>query len=197
MVMSHIEKLVNRYLKNPTQQIEQLLTKHFTITGSHTIDPVTHQVHVKGHVIMDSDLSQLPVQFGRVTGYFDCSHCKLKTLSGAPVHVGGSFMCDHNLLKNLHHAPVHVGGSFMCAHNPLQSLTGAPDHVGDTFVITYSSHLPLLRVLVAHMGVSLEQGPTPLKAILNDPAHVGKGKAVAVPVTVKLIRAGFKGNARW
>ena len=55
-----------------------------------------------------------------VSGYFDCSLNKLKSLTGAPKTVGGDFACTQNQLTSLTGAPKTVGGDFFCFYNTVQ-----------------------------------------------------------------------------
>ena len=65
------------------------------------------------------------INFGKVTGNFDCSRLGLKSLKGAPQIVGGTFWCCNNYLTSLEGAPQIVGGNFLCRSNPyLHSLEG-------------------------------------------------------------------------
>ena len=65
-------------------------------------------------------LTKLPLQFGKVTGNFNCSNNKLtSTLEGAPKTVEGNFNCHSNKLTSLEGAPQSVGGDFYCDNNPL------------------------------------------------------------------------------
>ena len=202
-----------------THEIEQKFKKHFSYSGVIThVDPVTGQIDVDGYVGLQHKMTRLPVQFGNVTHTFSCSDSKLKTLVGAPSHVRGAFDCANNQLTTLQHAPEYVGRDFLCAHNKLTNLIGAPDQVGvdfnchsnpltslegapkiipGWFHVSYTPTLPLLRTLVARQGVVLHDAPREVKQILNDPAHMGKGKASAIKAAAELVRSGFKGNARW
>ncbi len=59
-------------------------------------------VDVKGNVSMrHNNLSEIPVPFGRVEGYFDCSYNQLTTLKNLPKYIGGSFNCSYNQLTTL------------------------------------------------------------------------------------------------
>ena len=73
------------------------------------------------------------VDFGEVTGDFDCSYNQLTSLKGAPQKVGREFYCSHNQLTSLEGAPQKVGKSFNCHNNYLTSLKGAPQEVGGSF----------------------------------------------------------------
>ena len=73
------------------------------------------------------------INFGKVTGYFNCSKLNLISLKGAPTEVGGDFDCSFNQLTSLEGAPQKVGGIFDCFNNKLTSLEGAPKEVGGDF----------------------------------------------------------------
>jgi hypothetical protein len=84
--------------------------------------------------LYDKGLTELPLKFGKVSGYFDCSNNKLKSLSGAPREVSGDFFCHFNNLMSLEGAPEKVGGDFYCYDNQLLSLEGSPNKVGGVFL---------------------------------------------------------------
>ena len=73
------------------------------------------------------------INFGKITGNFDCSKLGLTSLKGAPKKVSGEFDCSENQLTSLEGAPQEVGGSFYCYDNQLTSLEGAPTEVGRNF----------------------------------------------------------------
>jgi hypothetical protein len=195
--------------------IKTLLTDHFDVYGDAHIDPETGIVDVEGGVILAKPLRKFPVQFGTVTGKFTCSDNRLESLVGAPHTVGDIFGCTKNRLTSLVGGPQWVGGGFLCSLNQLTSLVGAPDHVGRSLQISdnplkslngmpvelkgsiwldYHKDLPLLRLL----GVPdfmLSYAPNPVGAILDK--YKSQGKPGALKAAAELIRAGFKGNARW
>jgi hypothetical protein len=199
-------------------EIHELLKTHFSISGHAHIDPESGVVNITGDIYLKDTLhvTQLPVQFGVVTGLFDCSQNKLELLKGAPHHVEGSFWCNHNSLNSLHHAPRHVGYDFMCHHNSeLTSLHGAPDHVGGnfycsqnpltnlegsprtlegTYVVTYHDQMPLLR-LINYQSVTILRAPVQVTIIINK--YVGKGKSHILLCSNELKQAGYSGNAAW
>jgi hypothetical protein len=179
------------------KQIKKLLKTHFKINGSVTVNPDTGVVDVIGDVELKSNLAQMPVQFGHVTGDFWCYGTSLTNLTGAPHEVGGSFYCHYNKLTSLTGAPQSVGGDFACGSNPLTSLMGTPDQIQGVIFLTYAPDLPLLRCLVASKGTQLYNTPSQVRQTLNDPKYMGKGKASALACAAQLVRAGFEGNARW
>jgi hypothetical protein len=112
---------------NIEQILNKLGVKNYTINPDGSVD-------VDGEVnITSMGLAQIPVKFGYVSGYVDCSHNNLTSLNGAPREVGGDFWCQRNKLTSLNGAPREVGGNFMCYKNNLTSLKGAPREVGEDF----------------------------------------------------------------
>ncbi len=80
------------------------------------------------------DLKELPdLSDITVTGSFDCSNNRLRSLDGAPRNVGWNFDCHGNQLTSLAGAPKSVGGDFYCYDNQLTTLDGAPQTVGGDF----------------------------------------------------------------
>ena len=114
--------------------------------GNEAIDPEISR-HIDGRITsndgtidVDGDvnfscmeLSQLPLKFRNVSGYFYCHSNMLTSLEGAPKHVSGSFYCNNNRLISLEGAPKHIGRYFSCSDNKLTSLKGAPANVGGDF----------------------------------------------------------------
>lgn len=206
---------------------ERLLFKYFDVTGSHTIDEKTGQVHVHGSVRCIRKLPKglFPITFGIVDGtftcegsgckslvgapdhvgeYFDCRKNKLINLQGAPSHVGKGFHCGENQITTLAHMPTHTGGFFWCYENPLESLVGwdAPVHVGGEFWCTYTSELPLLRCLQASKvdvvtGSTNKTGPQANAVQKILDKYVGKGKAAMLNCALELKQADLRGNAAW
>ena len=76
-------------------------------------------IDVKGDVNLYkwNKISELPIQFGKVTGNFFCWGIGLTSLKGSPKVVGGHFTCNGNQLTSLKNAPKVVGGNFSCENN--------------------------------------------------------------------------------
>ena len=82
-------------------------------------------VNVDGNVnLFNRELTELPLKFGTVTGYFHCGGNKLTTLEGCPNRVGGRFSCSDNKLTSLVGCPRSVGGDFWCRSNNIREFTG-------------------------------------------------------------------------
>jgi len=101
--------------------------KNYTINSDGRVD-------VAGNVnIFNFGLTKLPLKFGKVSGYFDCSSNSLITLEGCPKSVGGHFFCSSNHLTKLEGCTQSIGGDFDCGFNQLISLEGCPKSVGGDF----------------------------------------------------------------
>ena len=101
--------------------------ENYTINSDGSID-------VDGNVnLWDKRLTELPLTFNKVNGYFECGGNNLTTLEGSPKWVGGDFSCVGNNLTSLDFSPEYVGGEFYCDNNQLTSLKGSPKWVGGYF----------------------------------------------------------------
>lgn len=105
------------------QQIKFWLGKYeitnYTINDDLSID-VSESVGLWNH-----NLTEIPVQFNEVNGYFSIEGNQLKSLKGCPRIVKGNFICDNNNLTSLKFSPEIVNGGFLCRLNPdLKSLEG-------------------------------------------------------------------------
>lgn len=78
---------------------------------------------------MDGIVSELPLIFNEVKGYFHCQANYLNSLKGAPKKVGGDFLCHENSLTSLEFSPIEVGGKYDCADNRITSLVGMPKEI--------------------------------------------------------------------
>ena len=83
-------------------------------------------------------LEYIPLRFNYVSGYFNCSYNKLKTLEGCPEKVGGTFNCSFNQLKTLKGCPQTVDGYFICYRNELKTLEFSPQTVGGHFNCSFN-----------------------------------------------------------
>jgi hypothetical protein len=101
--------------------------KNYTINPDGSID-VNDDVYLR-----EKGLTELPLIFNKVSGYFNCGYNKLTTLKGSPRWVGGYFVCNDNQLTSLEFSPEYVGDNFSCSYNRLSSLEFSPDYVGGYF----------------------------------------------------------------
>jgi hypothetical protein len=112
-------KLFESFNKEDIDSIcERYGIENYTINEDGTID-------VDGCInLTHKGLTELPLKFRNVTGYFWCSANELSSLEGCPESVGGYFSCSRNKLKTLEGCPKSVGGSFRCSRNQLMTLEG-------------------------------------------------------------------------
>ena len=108
---------------------EKYNIKNYTINPDGSID-------VNGNVDLSyKKLTELPLTFNRVTGYFNCSNNKLTSLKGSPKWVGGYFYCYNNKLTSLEFSPEYVGGDFNCVFNDLTN-NYCDTEIGSNFYTT-------------------------------------------------------------
>lgn len=136
-----------------TLTIPQMVLLDRITKGIWSFNPSTGLVDVEGSVItngvsVDPDdrykrLDNLRgIQFGTVTGDFNCENEDLESLAGAPETVGGTFNCFGNELKNLEGGPKFVKGRYLCGDNPIESMKGAPETVGGSFSLSTGGVIP-------------------------------------------------------
>ena len=91
-------------------------------------------IDVDGNVIIGYTLLEyLPLRFNHVSGYFDCSGNRLKSLEGSPQTLDSGFYCTNNNLESLKGCPQTISDSFICYFNELKSLEDSPQTVNGSF----------------------------------------------------------------
>lgn len=105
-------------------KIEKFLSDHqildiCTIHNDGVVD-----VH-HGLALKHFSFEMLPIQFGRVDGFFSISEGPLKSLRGCPKIVEHSFMCQKLKITDLVGGPEKIGGNYTTGTNVLlKSLKG-------------------------------------------------------------------------
>ncbi len=103
--------------------LDSMAITNYTINDDLTVD-------VNGNVnLYDKYLTNIPIQFGHVSLYFNCGKNMLTSLKGCPNYVGEDFMCYNNKLTSLIGGPDYVGGHYQCSSNSLTSLEYLPKKV--------------------------------------------------------------------
>ena len=123
----------------------------------------------------------------------------LISLNYSGKRVLGSFFCDKNNLTSLKGSPDEVAGSFHCYKNPLTSFDGLPKSIMGSIYLTYTSSLPLLKLLFVknlHKVIFLPRSEDSkmVESILNE--YLGRGPGYALVAGAELIRSGHRENAR-
>ena len=135
-----------------------------------TLNPQTNRYDYDGDlnkndlsILVSEDKDGFIINFGKVTGDFNCSDLGLKSLKGAPTEIGGDFNCSWNKLTSLEGAPREVGGWFDCPWNELTSLKGAPQKVGEGFNCVNNFNLYSLEGIGEVKGAILRSYNIPSK----------------------------------
>ena len=99
---------------------EKYNIKKYSINPDGSID-------VDGNVnLIKMNLSEIPLKFNKVSGYFNCSYNKLTSLKGSPKEVESFFTCYDNKINDLKYAPNRIGGWFDGSVNNLKNLKNSP-----------------------------------------------------------------------
>ena len=122
---------------------------------------------------VSEDKDGFTINFGKITGYFNCSNLDLVSLKGAPTEIGGDFRCGSNQLTSLEGAPQKIGGGFYCDINQLTSLEGAPIEVGESFICSYNQ-LTSLEGAPQKVGGNLNCKNNYLTSLEGAPQTVGE-----------------------
>ena len=110
--------MISSIFKNYTMETIHDICKRYNIKNYIVNDDGS--IDVNGDVELSfKDLTELPLRFNKVTGWFDCSDNNLTTLKGSPLWVGGWFSCRVNNLTSLEFSPDYVGSWFSCKSNNL------------------------------------------------------------------------------
>ena len=129
--------------------------------------------------IFNNDIhdGKLPVPFGKVDSFFNCSDCRnLTSLEGAPKKVGDGFNCNGCYsLTSLEGAPESVDGFFDCSWcDNIASLVGAPENVGGSFYCNRCDNLTSLKGAPKEVGVNFHcDGCPKLESIEDLPKIIG------------------------
>ena len=129
---------------NNEQEIHDICKKYKI--NNYTINP-DGSIDVDGGVYLSQKtLTEIPLNFNKVSGNFLISDNKLTSLKGCPKEVTGDFSCSRNKITNLVGGPHIVGGEYLANNNPLlNSLEGSPTHVGSDFNLYSNNKLTSLK----------------------------------------------------
>ena len=170
---SYITEAINKERENYKEKELNKLKSMFTL------NPHTNRYDYDGNLdtniikkFVSEDKNGFTLDFGKVTGTFDCSSLALVSLKGAPQEVGEYFNCSDNQLTSLKGAPQTVGGSFYCSDNQLISLEGAPQTVGGWFDCS-KNQLTSLEGAPQEVGGNFWCGSNQLTSLKGAPQTVG------------------------
>lgn len=101
---------------------------NYTINDNLTVD-------VNGNVSLEyKTLTEIPVKFNIVNGYFDCSHNLLTSLKNSPKKVN-AFYCYNNQLTSLKYLPEIITNTLTINNNQITSLKYIPDNIQYIFCL--------------------------------------------------------------
>ena len=169
-IIEAIENEWEGYKENNLNDIKSLFT----------FNPQTNRYDYDGdlnrHILrnfISENRDGFSIDFGEVTGNFDCSELNLVSLKGAPQIVGEDFYCFKNHLTSLEGAPQEVGWTFDCSENQLISLEGAPQKVTG-FFYCFDNQLTSLEGAPQTVGGSFWCNNNQLTSLEGAPRDVGK-----------------------
>ncbi len=120
------------------QEIIDICTKYniedYTINPDGSID-VNEDVDISY-----MNLTELPIKFNNVNGFFNCSYNQLKNLNNIPNKINSWFDCSYNHITILNYPDVY--GQSYCHNNPLESLN---NYKGDYNDITVDNKVNLIK----------------------------------------------------
>ena len=167
------------YLLNGVTTKEDILKKRESLLKKFLYNPQTNRYDYDGNLykkdlsnFVSEDKDGFTINFGKVTGDFECSGLGLTSLKGAPTEVGEGFYCQNNKLTSLEGAPQTVGESFDCSYNQLTSLEGVPQEVGGNFYCDKNQLISLKgapQKVGGNFGCSFNQ----LSSLKGAPQEVG------------------------
>ena len=141
-------------------------------------------IDVDGDVdLSNSEIEVFPVQFGVVSGNFNCADMKLTSLVGSPHTVGGNYNCSYSNITSLKGAPQSVGGAdnikdvnsgFNCCHTKIISLKDAPKSVSGNFSC-HHTNITSLQYAPQSVGGSFFCGGLDITSLKGAPQSVGGG----------------------
>ena len=146
-----------------------------------TLNPQTNRYDYDGDLdssilknFVSEDKDGFTLNFGKITGNFNCSSLDLVSLKGVPHIIGGKFICLDNYLTSLEGAPIEVGGDFDCSYNNLTSIEGAPIEVGGDFDCSFNQ-LTSLAGAPQIVGGDFWCNNNQLTSLEGAPQEVGEG----------------------
>ena len=172
---SYIMEAIDKERKNYKEKEINILKSMFTLnpqTNRYDYDGDLDEKILKNLVSEDND--GFIINFGKVTGKFDCYSLGLTSLKGSPTEVGRDFYCHSNRLTSLEGAPQIVGRGFYCNSNQLTSLEGAPQKVGRDFYC-FSNSLTSLEGAPQTVGGVFYCNDNYLTSLEGAPQKVGRG----------------------
>ncbi len=117
---------------NNEQEIIDICTEYGI--ENYTINP-DGSIDVDDSVgLVNKKLDKLPLNFNRVSGWFNCHNNNLTSLEGSPKEVGGDFICTHNKITTLKGSPILIWGYLDLESNPLSIIDSSIEIKGKIYI---------------------------------------------------------------
>lgn len=108
--------------------LEEYSIKNYFIRDNLIVD-VADNVNISNKGLLD-----IPIQFGTIKGYFNCSQNSLTSCKGFPEFVERDLNCSDNKITSLEGCTQNMIG-LICNYNQLTSLKGAPQNCEHIFCL--------------------------------------------------------------
>lgn len=153
---------------------------------------------------MNNIKQDLGIQFGKVKNSFSfLSTINPNSFEGCPFEVGGQFCCYSNpKLETLEYLPKKIGEIALLSNNRNMSLVGL-DYTSniDSMELSYYPELHMLRLFCLKQYLILESSFSDVSILVDIIEHHIKKypnmKERIVKGQYAMIKAGYKGNAKW
>ena len=191
-------------LRDIILKLDGLIERAYKNWGTPDYNPETDRYDYDGNLsrkklksLLKPNKDGFILNFGRISGSFDCSNLGLTSLEGAPQEVDGYFNCSENQLTSLEGAPTEVDEDFNCSWNNLTSLEGAPRKVGWDFNCCRNS-LTSLKGAPKIVGGGFYCSSNNLTSLEGAPQEVGRrfycdnNKLISLKGAPKTVGEGFK-----
>ena len=176
-IISNLDELMERAYKNLNSTFDTIDFKYNPETDRYDYDGSVFRVKLRKYLKPNKD--GFTINFGRISGDFDCSDFGLISLEGAPQTVVGNFYCFKNNLTSLEGAPKEVGGDFYCYGNQLTSLKGGSQVVGSSFDCSWNK-LTSLEGAPQNVGKGFYCDNNDLTSLEGAPQTVGGGFSCSI-----------------
>ena len=170
-IISNLDELMERAYKNLNSTFGTIDFKYNLETDRYDYDGSVFRVKLRKYLKPNKD--GFTINFGKISGNFNCSDFGLTSLEGAPQTVVGNFYCFKNNLTSLEGAPKEVGGDFYCYGNQLTSLKGGSQVVGNSFDCSWNK-LTSLEGAPTEVGGNFLCYKNKLTSLEGAPQTVGK-----------------------
>ena len=160
------------------KQIHQILNNKKIISLWNIVDfpiiqpsglvDINFNTTIGGIKILKDINGKIPIRFGNINGFFDCSSIDISSLEGAPIRVTKGFSCSYTKITSLEFAPKNVLGNFDCSRTNITSLEGLPQDLTADLILV-NTKISSLDEVPESIGKIFIAGCIGLKLQWDDP----------------------------